>query len=191
MSNEYKDWIADFTPNQKVIYNICMEYPFLIPRDIDGSRDEDFEYEYLNFDIPNGWHKLFFQMCSDIKPLLVREGVLDDFYFLQVKEKYNELICYSNGIASKEVEDIIDKYKYMAFYVCTKCGKPAKGLTSGYIASFCEECWQHILDHKVTGRIDFKPYCEVINFSKDGHSNKVIYFEDEWKRYVKENGYET
>ena len=73
MSNEYKDWIADFTPNQKVIYNICMEYPFLIPRDIDGSRDEDFEYEYLNFDIPNGWHKLFFQMSStslDAMPLL-------------------------------------------------------------------------------------------------------------------------
>ena len=41
---------------------------------------------------------------------LEKEGAkaLEDFYFLQVKEKYNELRCYHTG--SKEIEEIIDKY---------------------------------------------------------------------------------
>ena len=47
MSNEYKDWYEDFTPNQKRIYDICMEYPFLIPRNRwTGEIVEDFDFSY-------------------------------------------------------------------------------------------------------------------------------------------------
>lgn len=188
--NEYQQWYKDFSDHQKEIYNICMKYPFLIPRDIDGSRDEEFNYEYLCLEIPVGWRKLFLQMCDDIKPLLEKEGVMDDFYFIQVKEKYNFLRCYSNGAASQEVEDIIAKYEHMAYYICCECGKPATYETRGYLASYCEDCWKDLVRHKEVEKIEFKPYYRVTGFAKGEHYNKTISFEDEWNRYLKENGYE-
>ena len=185
MSTEYKDWYADLSEKQKKIYNICMEYPFLIPRDVDGNRDEEFDYEYLDLEIPTGWRRLFFQMCSDIKPLLEKEGVLDDFYFLQVKEKFNTLRCYCNGVASQEVEDIIAKYEHMAFYVCTQCGKPATCVSTGYWASFCDDCWKDHFRHENMDWIEFKPCFKVAGFSKGEYYEKTISFEDEWNRYLR------
>lgn len=190
MSNEYKDWYESFSEEQKVVYNICMEYPFLIPRDIEGNRDEDFEYDYWGIEIPGGWLKLFLQMCADLKPILEREGVLDDFYFLQVKEKYNRLECYPCE-ASIEVQDVIDKYSMMASYVCTWCGRPATCETQGYIASFCDDCSKNVPRQKRLEWIEFKPYYKVTSFANGGCNEKIVSFEDEWNRYVKENGYDT
>ena len=190
MSTEYKDWYADFSDHQKEIYNICMEYPFLIPRDIDGNRDEDFDYTYLNLEIPVGWTMLFFQMCSDIKPLLEKEGVIDDFYFLQVKEKYNELVCYSNGAASQEVEQILQKYKYLSRYVCTECGKPAIYETKGYLASYCEDCWKDFARYEGINILKFMSTYKVVGFKNGKGYSRTVDVEDEWNRYLKENGYE-
>ena len=191
MSNEYKDWYADLSENQKEIYKICMEYPFLIPRDIEGNRDEEFDYGYLGLEIPDGWINLFFQLCSDIKPILEREGVMDDFYFLQVKEKYNKLTCYSNGAASLEVEEILQKYGYLSRFVCTKCGAPATYETIGYISSFCENCWKDFKRHQNMNKIEFIPTYQVIGFKDGKNYNHTVNVEDEWNRYLKENGYDT
>lgn len=190
MSNEYQQWYNDFSDHQKEIFNICMEYPFLIPRDIDGSRDEYFDYTYLSLEIPVGWCKLFLQMCSDIKPLLEKEGAMDDFYFIQVKEKFNELRCYSNGSASSKVEVILQKYKYLSRFVCTECGKPAVYETRDYIASYCEDCWKDLVRHEKVDKLEFISTYEIVGF-RDGQSYKrTVNVEDEWNRYLRENGYE-
>ena len=190
MSTEYKDWYNDFSEKQKAIYNICMEYPFLIPRDIEGNRDEGFDYECLGLEIPNGWYKLFLQMCSDIKPILEKEGVMDDFYFLQCKEKYNELACYSNGAASLEVEHILQKYKYLSHFICTKCGKPAEYETTGYLASYCYDCWKDFVRHQKVNQLEFIDTYEVVGFTNGKSYSRIVNVEDEWNRYVKENGHE-
>lgn len=166
MSNEMKDWTSDKIQEEKFIVE---KYPFLHIRDIEKSK-----FPMILLEIPDGWYKLFFQMCDDIKPLLEKEGILYDFYLIQVKEKYNKLICYYNN-APKEVEDIISRYEMMARYVCVNCGKPAVFETTGYVASYCDSCInQHNRNYnyhylKTNGRISFG---------------------EEWDRYVKENGYE-
>lgn len=190
MSNEYKDWYENFSDEQKVVYNICMEYPFLIPRDIEGNRDEEFEYDYWTVEIPRGWYKLFFQMCTDLKLILEKEGTLDDFYFLQVKEKYNRLMCFPCE-ASIEVQDVIDKYSVMARYVCTWCGRPATCETQGYITSFCDDCCSRLSRQHKIKKIEFKPYYKVTSYANGEHTEKIVSFEDEWNRYLKENGYDT
>lgn len=190
MSNEYKDWYNDFSERQKKIYNICMEYPFLMPRDVDGNMDEDFDYEYLGFDIPVGWYRLFLQMCSDIKQVLEKEGLMDDFYFLQVKEKYNELRCYSNGAASLEVEQILQKYKYLSRYVCTECGRPAEYETRGYIASYCNDCRKDRERHEACNILRFESTYDVVGFRDGKGYSRTVSVEDEWNRYLKENGNE-
>ena len=78
MSNEYKDWVQDKIEEEK---QIVAKYPFLRARNIDGTVDMEAKFPMISLEIPNGWFKLFFQMCDDIKPLLEEEGVLNDFYF--------------------------------------------------------------------------------------------------------------
>jgi hypothetical protein len=152
--------------------------------------DENFEYEYLCLEIPVGWRKLFLQMCGDIKPLLEQEGVMDDFYFIQVKEKYNELRCYSNGAASSKVEVILQKYEYLSRFVCTECGNPATYETRGYIASYCEDCWKDIVRHEKVDKLEFISTYEVVGFKNGKSYSRIVDVEDEWNRYLKENGYE-
>lgn len=182
--NEYQEWLNDFDPKQKVIYNICMKYPFLVPRDSNGVEVKDFDYEYLSLEIPEGWYRLFLQMCEDIKPILEKENCLDDFYFVQVKEKYNHLICYSN-IRIKEIQDVLSKYEVMAQYVCVNCGMPAVFLSKSYIESFCDKCKDSARSNDFD-RLDFKPYFTRTKYKDGILQEDCISFKNEWERYLNE-----
>lgn len=188
MSNEMKDYMIDKIEEEK---QIVAKYPFLQLRDIDGTVDTESEFPMIPLEIPDGWLKLFFQLCEDIKPILEKERIIDNFYFIQVKEKHNSIRCYSNGIASREVEDIINKYEQMSYYVCTRCGRPATCVSTGYWASFCDDCWKDHFRYEDMDWIEFKPYYIVSGFRDGEHYKKKISFEDEWSRYIKENSYDV
>ena len=165
---------------------ILAKYPFLKLRDFDGSVYlHDGEPVLMHMEIPKGWYKVFFQMCDDIKPILEKEGKLEEFYFIQVKEKFNGLRCYSAG-ASEEVHKILDKYEYMASYICTNCGKPATIETTHYIASFCDDCWKDKYRHQSINFIKFKPFYQIERWSKEKDDSEIITisFEEEWNRYL-------
>ena len=78
----------------------------------------------------------------------------------------------------------------MAYYVCTKCGKPAAYETQDYFASYCEDCWKGLTRHGKVERIEFEPEFTIQTWTKEGTYEKTISFADEWNRYVKENGYD-
>lgn len=178
---------------QETIKQLVERYPYLLPRNVwTDEVPDDYDYSYVRgeYELPKGWHKLFLQMCEDIRQPLIDADYLDKFRFSQIKEKYNRLECYNFG-ATAEVQDIIDKYAVMSSYVCIRCGKPATCETQGYFASFCDDCWKDIARHKHIEWIEFKPYYKVTGFANGARYEKTISFEDEWNRYVKENGYET
>jgi len=160
------------------------KYPFLKDRDIDGS--VNVPISMIPLEIPVGWHKLFFQMCDDIKPILEKEGYLENFFFLQVKEKYNRLTCYGSRYTPVAVKQLFGKYEHLARYVCVKCGKPATCETTGYLASYCDDCWKDEAGHESVECLKFKPYF-VINSETEGcHCDeKHISFQSEWDRYLK------
>ena len=180
--NEYKEWERDKIEEEK---QIVEKYPFLRVRDIDGTIDTDAKFPLMSLEIPNGWSRLFAQMCDDIKTLLEKEGIIDKFYFIQCKEKYNELVCFSNGAASQEVEQILQKYRYLSRYVCTECGKPAVQETRGYIASLCEDCWKDKFKHEDCNILKFSPTYEIVGFKNGRGYSRSVNVEDEWNRYVK------
>lgn len=182
MSNEYKDWERD-----KIIEEtqIVLKYPFLRLRNLDGTIDSSSKFPMMNLEIPDGWYELFFQMCEDIKPILEEAGLLNDFYFIQVKEKYNYLRCYSNGKAPHKVEEIIAKYEQLAHYVCIICGCPASYETKGYLASLCEACWKYDLNLCPADKLEFKSYFTINTFTEGAHCDeKKISFAEEWDRYL-------
>lgn len=182
MPNEYKDLEQEKIEEEKRAVAV---YPFLRVRDIDGTPDLEAKFPMMSLEIPGGWYKLFFLMCDEIKPLLEEEGLLEDFYFIQVKEKYNYLRCYSNGKASNMVEEIIAKYEQMAPYICTFCGKPAAYETRGYIVSLCEDCLKDNFSNEKVDKIDFKPYFIVRTKTEGAHfDEKKISFASEWDNYL-------
>lgn len=84
---------------QEDIKKLVERYPYLLPRNVWTDKlPEDYDYTYIKgLEIPNGWRKLFFQMCEDIRQPLIDANYLDKFRFTQIKEKYNSLRCYHCG----------------------------------------------------------------------------------------------
>ena len=74
------------------------EYPYLQPRNVwNDEISEDYDYEYIlgEYDLPEGWMKLFLQMCEDIREPLVKANYLNEFRFSQLKEKYGSMRVYT------------------------------------------------------------------------------------------------
>ena len=182
MSNEYKDWERDKIEEEK---EIVAKYPFLRARNIDGTIDTSSRFPMMDLELPNGWYKLFFQMCDDLKPVLEKEDILNDFYFIQVKEKFNELRCYSGHWVTYEIQAILRKYEYLSRFICHYCGRPATVETKNYIASFCDDCWKGNFKHEKIELIKFQPYFVVNTFTEGVHCDeKHISCRDEWDRYI-------
>ena len=99
-------------------------------------------YNELDF-MCKGWRKTFgIQFCKEIKESLLRSGgreALKNFHITYFKEKNGELQTECYG-ATREVYKIIEKYEYISYRTCISCGSPAKGLSKGWIAPYCEDC---------------------------------------------------
>lgn len=183
MSNEYKDWETDYIEDGRQIVD---KYPFLRVRNIDGSIDESAKFPMMDLEIPNGWDKLFVQMCDDLKEVLIEEGYLDTFYFIQIKEKYNRLVCYAGYTITDKILQVLNKYEYMSQFVCTGCGAPATKMTTGYIASICDDCWKDKFKHHKIEDIKFSTKFNIISFGINvGTTITTVDFQDEWNRYLK------
>lgn len=187
MTGEYKDYMNDRIKKEKAIIS---EYPFLRIRDIDGSIDVKSKYLLIPLEIPTGWHKLFAQFCDDLKEVLIEEGCLDTFYFVQIKEKYNRLECYPGHFVTDKISQVLRKYEYLSQFVCTRCGKPATIETvQGYIESFCDDCWQAQHRRCMARDIEFDTQFEVISFGRStGTVTTVINVSNEWNRYLESIG---
>jgi hypothetical protein len=162
-------------------------YPFLLPRNVfTDELSEDYDYSYIwgIGEIPEGWEKLFLQLCEDIRQPLIDANYLDKFRFTQIKEKYNRLECYNNG-APEKVYRIIDKYSVMAGYICTICGKPATFETHGYFASYCDSCFKHNIRPECGEWIKFKTNYVVHGYKNGKSYRKTISFKREWNKYIK------
>ena len=176
MSNEYKDWAVDKIQEEN---KIIEKYPFL------RIINEQSKFPMINLEIPDGWIKLFYQMCDDLKAQLIKENLLDSFRIIQAKEKYNYLRVYTNIHCSNEVIVILRKYENMSHFICSKCGKPACLETQGHFLSFCDACYKN--NYVVE---DLKILQIKYEFPNWYGSEGLIWlsFQDEYDRYIKSLG---
>lgn len=177
MPNEYKDWELEKIEEEK---QYVEKYPFLRVRDINGNIVYDSKWPMISLEIPDGWYELFFQMCDDIKDL-----VPEDFYFIQVKEKYNKLRCHVAN-STPEVDHILAKYEQMAYYVCTVCGAPADVVSTDYIASFCNSCCKNNFRHERVEQLKLSTVYLVCaaDIKRGGTRVETFSFKDTWDRYL-------
>lgn len=169
---------------------LAEDYPFLIPRVLcTGKIPEDYDYSYIRGigEIPKGWNNLFLQMCEDIRQPLIDSNYLEDFRFSQIKEKYNTLRCYHFG-APAEVCNIIRKYELMSRFVCVRCGNPATREVTGYLESYCDNCWNDIKIKSLKSEELYNKYYFMLKGFENGRPYKcAISYLDEWNRLFKTN----
>ena len=138
-----KDKTKTIEKNKKLVE----KYPFLLFA-YDPMFDEDipeeriYEFTWLD-DIDPGWQKAFGEdFCDELLQALKDDDFLDEFQFLQIKEKYGSLRIYYNGhpVGKTSTRDVIAKYEELSRYICGHCGKPARYITKGWIYPLCEDC---------------------------------------------------
>ena len=84
----------------------------------------------------DGWFHLIDEACKQI----METNPPKDVYFVQIKQKFGELVLYISYY-TKEIEEIIDKFEYESNYVCEMCGTKENVVrTKGFVQTICETC---------------------------------------------------
>jgi hypothetical protein len=147
MSNEFKDWISDFTEEQKKNYELCMKYPILIPH----NNDDEWQYEYTMLDFfPTGYNKAFgeqwaqeVQAAINKMPIYVqREACI-----VGAKEKWGKLFV-SLSVYSNELDEVLKKYEKLSEHVCVNCGKFKTEGFGGWISYLCNDCERELMERR-------------------------------------------
>ena len=119
--------------------DLIKQYPFLEINKVCTEKG----YTWLN-DLEPGWNKAFgLDLCNELKNALIKDNKLEDFTFIQIKEKYGELHLYASNYG-EETKKVLTKYSTLSKYICAHCGKPAKYITTGWILPLCEDCIKQV-----------------------------------------------
>ena len=122
---------------------LCEKYPFIqVINWRTGRPYEDEDYSFTHLDrLPDGWRKAFGEkMCEELKEALEEDGKLDDYWVVEVKEKYGYLRWTDDG-GTEKTEEIVKKYEDISERTCVSCGAPATMYTyKGWISPWCKEC---------------------------------------------------
>jgi len=132
---------------------LCDKYPFLAwygdPLYMGYNENHALDYKYTWEDeVPAGWRKAFCpQIWDELKAILEKANYVNDFRFVQIKEKWGTLRLYYSGVPEEiydEIEAWESKYDKLSEKTCIHCGKPAKYMSIGWISPWCEDCAKEI-----------------------------------------------
>ena len=125
---------------------LCCEFPFLQIKNAWTGEAADYSYTELD-NMEPGWKKAFgLDMCIELKEALEKDVLINDFFFLEIKEKYGGLRLYANEY-KENTKIILAKYEELSYYICGRCGKPATKISQGWIYPFCDECSNLVHDN--------------------------------------------
>jgi len=146
MSNEYRDWIEDLrnSPKDSEDYDryIALQYPWARIHTWEGKvLDGDEDTSIFYYRLPDGWKIAFLEpllkeLDAAIKKLPPAQQ--EEFYLLDVKEKYGSLRIYPIWYTN-EIDKVIDKYSEISERTCYDCGAPATKISTGWIEPYCDE----------------------------------------------------
>ena len=120
---------------------LVKRYPWIAIVDWHRNKVKDYSYTMYDF-VPIGWKRAFGKiMLEEYREVLIRNHYLNDFQWIEVKEKYGTLRLYSNG-APLEVLKLESKYDYISGFFCLSCGRiNSPVLTDGWVEPLCEDCY--------------------------------------------------
>lgn len=96
----------------------------------------------FGFECDDGWFPLIYRLCEGIQKELdgLDEQFNEDFYVVQVKEKFAGLRFYISG-GTEKIFDLIHEAEEESYRTCEKCGKPGVvRIRGGWYKCLCEDC---------------------------------------------------
>ena len=134
--------------NKKLI----QRYPFLMPKNVWTGKDvENFDYTWNEFEsgMPKGWWKRFGKvLCEDLREVLLKYDYLNEYFPVQVKEKYGGLRIYDNG-TPKEWDQHLRAWELISEHTCAICGAfPVPMRHDGWIIPECDRCFRQRLEER-------------------------------------------
>ena len=162
----------------------CKKYPFLLWRGdplYAGYNDDNSDYSFTWEDeMPYGWRKAFCpKIWDELKEILIEGNYLNDFRFMQIKEKYGTLRLYYNDYPislTDKLSDWEDKYYVLSEKYCFYCGNQVKYMTPGYITYICEDC-KNKLNEESVKRCGYKRRFVRIEDLDEYYNDEKAYFE--------------
>ena len=144
---------------QELEQKLADEFEFMRPRqDTNKTSYIDDLYKVFGCECGDGWFRLLWALCGEIRELYDRYPGAPKLIIEQVKEKYAQLHFYysldygsddpgvresCDGIEqfSDEIYDTVFKYEEMSTTVCELCGSEGKVRANrSWITTLCDEC---------------------------------------------------
>lgn len=121
--------------NKKLEDVFVKEFPIMF-KDMYGDRGQT----CLSFGIEccDGWFDLIHNLCKEIQAELEKEGQVENFKVLQVKEKFGTLRFYCSG-RTDTIQGLIFMAEEQSAVTCERCGKTGTLRKGGWLATLCDE----------------------------------------------------
>ena len=91
--------------------------------------------------MPNGWKIAFLEPLLKELDTAIKKLPSDqqeEFYLLDIKEKYGSLRIYPIWYTD-EIDNVIDKYSEISERTCYERGAPATKISTGWIEPYCDK----------------------------------------------------
>lgn len=105
--------------------------------------DEREPFCLFGFEVNDGWFDLLWELSEKIQNEVDKldKEKKEDFYVLQVKEKYGTLRYYTSFITD-EIDAAISQAEDKSYEICEICGKAGRLNEGGWYAVRCKEHWK-------------------------------------------------
>lgn len=109
--------------------------PFLVSN---LHRQFPFVFREQDQDLPgDGWYDIIYNLARKIEDIIMPLPDVDDYYAIQVKEKFGGLRFYMSAY-HPDIEAAILEAEKESFVTCETCGAPGKLTGSAWFVTACK-----------------------------------------------------
>lgn len=115
---------------------LCADFPLLYCVRHEETRCS---LSHFGFETEDGWFQIIHGLSARLEGIIKRlpAGERDDYYAVQVKEKFGGLRFYMN-METEEMSRVIQEAEVQSAVTCEVCGRPGRLRGRGWVKTLCE-----------------------------------------------------
>lgn len=114
---------------------LCADFPLLYSV---GDEDTRCSLSYFGFETGDGWFRIIYELSAELEELIkqLRAAERNDYYAVQVKEKFGTLRFYMN-METEEMSRAIREAEGRSASACEVCGRQGSLRGGGWLKTLC------------------------------------------------------
>jgi hypothetical protein len=115
---------------------LCAEFPLLYSVRYENTRCS---LSHFGFETGDGWFRIIYELSAELEELIRRlpAGERDEYYAVQVKEKFGTLRFYMNT-ETEEMSRAIREAEGRSASTCEVCGQTGTLRGGGWLKTLCD-----------------------------------------------------